>query len=272
MISFEHMTQSVIKKIGIGNIVGIIAGIMGAFIGLAAAFAESTIGGIVLIFVLIGFFSIFWFVMFKPMFEENRLSRIGESAEATIISIAENGSSLKMGGAIPKAGVTIQLEVRPKDKQTYMTTLNMFVSMFEVAKYQSGSVVQVMLDPKDPQKVAITGVTSPLGAFNSTQNNAATPVITLAEVQELKKLQDELFATGQEAKAIVKTAREVGINIGGNNPLMEFTLEVHPALGESFITTTKGPVARSAMAKCQPGQEMNVKFDPVTKKTMIFHS
>lgn len=147
--------------------IGIIFGIFGALIGLIVGFAGSMIIGVIYTFVFVGVGCLLWFVMFKPMVERNRLLETGESAEATVIAIAENGSSMTVGGAIPKAGMTIQVEVRPKDKTPYRANLNTYVSMFELAKYQPGSIVQVKFDSKNPQKVAIAEMTQPLGNFSS---------------------------------------------------------------------------------------------------------
>lgn len=163
------MAQSVIKQIGVGGVVGVVVGTLGGLIGIIAGFAASPILGVIYTVVFVGVGCLLWFTMFKPMVESNRLLETGEPAEATILVVKENGSSLKMGGAIAKAGVDILLDVRPKDMASYHATVHTYVSMFEMEKYQVGSIVQVKFDPKNPQLVVIAEMTQPLQNFSSTQ-------------------------------------------------------------------------------------------------------
>jgi hypothetical protein len=147
--------KGIIQQIGWGGAIGIAGGGLGMLVGGIAVFAAGPIAGLVYMVFIAGFVWVFWHFMFKGMVESNRLMSIGEDAEATILQIAENGSSMQMGGSIPKPGVTIDLEVRPKGKPAYTARVKTYISVFEISKYSTGAVLHVKFDPNDPQKVTV---------------------------------------------------------------------------------------------------------------------
>jgi len=89
--------------------------------------------------------------MFGPMVRANRLMRVGVEAEATILSLTETGSSLQVGGSIPKAGVRLELEIRPEGQPALPPPpCHNFHLHVEAQKYQPGSIIRVKYDPADP--------------------------------------------------------------------------------------------------------------------------
>jgi len=125
----------------------------GMFIGLAAVviFVPPFVG------IPVGLFCVllFWFAMFKGMTESERLNDIGIEADARILSIMENGSSLQVGGSLPKAGIDLALEVRPKDRAPYPVKISAFISVFDMQSLQPGRVVKVKYDPQNPKKAVL---------------------------------------------------------------------------------------------------------------------
>ncbi len=140
---------------GRSAMIGMGIGIVGMLVGLVATFMQDVGAGIFFTVMILGVGSIVWYSTIKPFADLERIRKNGEPAEATILSIVENGSSVKFGGALPKAGVTIQFEVRPNGKLAYQAQTKTYISVLEVAKYQPGSVFQVKFDPANPQNVAI---------------------------------------------------------------------------------------------------------------------
>ncbi|MGD0781346.1 MAG: DUF3592 domain-containing protein [Candidatus Aminicenantales bacterium] len=270
--------SSIFKQLGCGATIGIIGGIIGALVGLwgvSMAGTGAVIGYLVFVFL---FFGVFWKLMFQPMIRANRLMAVGVEADATILSLAETGSSLQVGGSIPKAGVRFQLEIRPDGKPPFQAQTTTYVSMFEIQKYQPGAVIRVKFDPKDPQKVVIAEGTPALGRFQAAAPaGAAVPAANAAEFQKMADQmvaeQQRLFAVGVEAPARVKRMTETDITINGDNPLVELTLEVTPADGATFTADTKAVVVRASLYKFEPGRTIQVKFDPGDRtKVTVFHS
>lgn len=149
------MPNDLQQKTDLATKIGLSIGGLGVLIGLMATFSEDIGAGIFFSVMLTCVALYAWYIAVRPMSQRKKLLKTGELAEATIISLAENGSSIRLGGALPKAGVTIQLEVRPKGKPSYRAQTMTYISVLEVAKYQLGSVFQVKFDPANPQKVAI---------------------------------------------------------------------------------------------------------------------
>lgn len=85
--------------------------------------------------------------------------------DAIIVGLKENGSSITLGGAVPKAGVTLELEIHPKDGPAYRAQTNAFLSILEVQKYQAGATVAVLVDPKNLQSVALRDASDPLELY-----------------------------------------------------------------------------------------------------------
>lgn len=246
------------KQIGWGGTIGLIGGGIGMLVGVLASFAGGIGAGIFGLIFCAGFVWIFWHFMFGPMFKTNKLLEIGEDAEATILSVAENGSSMQMGGAIPKAGVTLALEVKPKGKPSYKAQLDTFISMFEAQKYQPGNTIRVKFDPNKPQDVAIAEGT---GAMQNYASNTPSPELT-AELQRLVEIQNRLMKEGEDATGKITEMHETGITVNGDNPLVEVTLEVKTKAGETFTAKTKAAVVRASLFKFAVGKELGVKFDP----------
>ncbi len=276
--------SSIFKQLGCGATIGIIGGVIGALVGLCGVSMAGTGAVIGYLAFLFLFFGVFWKFMFGPMVRANRLMKVGVEAEATILSLAETGSSLQVGGSIPKAGVRLQLEIRPEGKPAYQAHVTTYISMFEAQKYQPGSIIRVKVDPVDPQKVVIAEGTPTLGRFQ-TSVPAGTPAAAgtaapAANTADFQKMADDmvaeqqrLFAVGVEAPARLKRMTETEITINGDNPLVELTLDVTPAGGPSFTAETKAVVVRTSLYKFEPGRTIQVKFDPGDRtKVTVFHS
>ena len=276
--------SSIFKQLGWGATIGIIGGVIGALVGLWGVSMAGTGPVIGYLAFLVLFFGVFWKFMFGPMVRANRLMRVGVEAEATILSLTETGSSLQVGGSIPKAGVRLELEIRPEGQPAFRSHVTTFISMFEAQKYQPGSIIRVKYDPADPQKVALAEGTPTLGRFQSTTAAAgpAAPVTapsaeTMAEFQKMTDgmvaEQKRLFALGVDAPAHVRRMTVTEITVNGDNPLVELTLEVQPPDGQTYTAETKAVIVRSSLNKFEPGRTIQVKYDPADRsKVTVFHS
>lgn len=249
---------------GRGAKIGMVIGGIAVLVGLAATYAEDVRAGIffTVFFGAIGLF--FWYAFIRPALISTQVLQRGESAEATVLSIAESGSSLQTGGAMPKSGIRLELEVRPVGKPSFCTMVTTFVSIFETQKLKPGTVVHVKFDPSHPEHVALVDQTPPLAPYASTKHDDQFDVIERMMIE-----QKELRASGQLATACIQSVRDTGIVLEGDHPVLEFTLDVHVGSNESFQTTTRSLVRRSSVSEYVPGQTIQVKIDPLKKQAMV---
>jgi hypothetical protein len=68
--------------------------------------------------------------------------------------------------------------------------------------------------------------------------------------------------SGLPAEATILKAWELGINVNGKNPAMQFQLEVRPADRPSFQAQATCVVAEASLANFQPGNVIQIKYDP----------
>jgi hypothetical protein len=156
------------QQIGIGGMIALGGAAVGFIVGGIGMLATGPVGVLLYLAVWGVLFWVFWHFVFGPMVLANRLMEKGEDGEATITAIAENGSSLQMGGAVPKSGVRITLQVQPKSgKPAYQATISTFISMFEIQTYQPGAKVKVKIDPNNPKKIVIVERTGTMQNYSA---------------------------------------------------------------------------------------------------------
>lgn len=96
--------------------VGVVIGVIAAAVGAWAAIAEGGLAGAILVAVLLGVLVGGFWIGLAPQARRNRLARVGVAAEATT--------------------------------KTY-------INRFEMPAYQPGVRLPVVVDPKDPTRVAV---------------------------------------------------------------------------------------------------------------------
>lgn len=82
--------------------------------------------------------------------EAKRIRRVGQSAEALVLSIRDTGMTVNDNPI-----VAFRLEVRPPTGQPYEVETRGLVGRLDVPQVQPGAVLPVAIDPKDPLKVAL---------------------------------------------------------------------------------------------------------------------
>jgi hypothetical protein len=92
----------------------------------------------------------FWF-FFHDEVRNNRLRAGGVRAEAIILSVEETGVTVQDN--YPQA--RLHLLVQPETGESYEATTKCLMNRFEIPAYQPGCRIQVLVDPKDPKKVAV---------------------------------------------------------------------------------------------------------------------
>ena len=82
--------------------------------------------------------------------EAKRIRRVGQSAEAVVLEIADTGVTVNDNPV-----VAFRLRVRPVTGDPYEVRTRGVVGRLDVPQVQPGAVLPVAIDPADPQKVAL---------------------------------------------------------------------------------------------------------------------
>jgi hypothetical protein len=272
-----------------GAIVGIICGAIGALAAIAAVLVAGLVAGqsvvtvivettVVVLFSLV-FFGILFFVFrwaFKSVGTQRDLAERMEkgepieAAEAAVIEVHETGVTLNE--VYPMIGMT--LEVRRKGIAPYRVQVKWLIDRFQIPQFQPGAVIPVLVDPKDPNNVAMGGPGPGTAegqkkvGWGVTPGQPATDGAQTPEQQAERMLRENearlapVSASGQPAEATILASTPLNIFVNGNNPAMKFTLEVHPQAGPKFQAETTGVIAEASIPRYQPGSNIQVKYDP----------
>jgi hypothetical protein len=132
----------------VGLVCGLLGGLLGAVVGIAAApFAGSIFVGFMLVILLGGM----W-MGFGPQIKRNRLVSRGVRTQATLLAINETGVTVQQNYGLAK----LQLRVEPPDGgEPYEVTTKTLINRFDIPSFQPGAVLEVVVDPKNRNKVAV---------------------------------------------------------------------------------------------------------------------
>lgn len=140
----------------IGIIIGVVFGLGGGLIGvLAALLTTGPIGALAsAVFVLAVFLTVFLLIRmsFGPAIQKQRLLRDGIRGQAKILSVEETGVTMQHGLYFL---VKFVVEVSAPDRTPYRVATKSVISRLTMAQFQPGATVAVMIDAKNPQKVAL---------------------------------------------------------------------------------------------------------------------
>ncbi|MFH1684566.1 MAG: hypothetical protein ABIA67_06765, partial [Candidatus Margulisiibacteriota bacterium] len=200
---------------------------------------------------------------FGPAMQKQRLMKEGVPGTATILGMQETGVSMQGGLYFL---VKFVLQVTPKGRSPYQVETKSMVSRLTIAQFQPGAVISVMIDPNDPQKVAMMDQTSASAGMGGAQQ------AQLQMLQQIDTKNKQILASGVSAKAKILTATPMGININGPNPAMTFDVQVQPQGQPPFTAQCKGVIGAPAVAKFQPGKMLFVKYNPSTFEATIERS
>lgn len=251
-----------------GAWIGLIGGLIGALIGIIAAISVSPTQGIFVTMIIVGVFSLIYFVFFRPMITRSRLIKTGEQRNGKILEIWDTGVTINNN---PQIGLLV--EVKDKYGKTYQSKTKLVVSRLEVADIRPGMSVIVRVDPKNEQKIAIESV-------GSLQNSGASSVSmdeyqkSMEKIVELfDKENKEIMLIGISAEAKVISYYDLNVKVNGDNPFVMLFVEVQPGLKEPFYADVKGVIGVQAISKFQPGEKITVKYDPKNQRRVtVEHS
>ncbi len=197
------------------------------------------------------------FLAFRPLMRDARITkqvmRTGVEATATIIRTWDTGVRLNDE---PQLGILLQ--VQPPGGASFQTELKTIVPLTQLAAFQPGAQLQIKYDPAEPSHVAILGI-GPDGTAESAANRQQIEQMLLQYQAE----NDRLVERGMEAAAKVLKYMPMGIEVNGDNPVVNLVVEVQATNGKAFVAQASGiAIAQASVPKYQPGQMLTVCYDP----------
>lgn len=257
-------------KMNPGIWIGIVGGLIGFGVGIAAvikttgAMGTGIVIGMVILFG--GMFYLFYRLLFKPMINANRLQKTGIPAKARVLEVRDTGVTINNN---PQ--VKLVLEVKNSLGQKYTTQCRVLVSRINPGAYQAGMELPIRIDPKNEMNVVLdfNAANTSLSAVTEQQNVA----VLQGELEQLQKDNEAISRSGRPARAIIRKYNWLGAYVNGKNPYVELELEVLPDNSLSFSGKARGVISESSISKYQPGCEIFVKYDLYdNSKVVIDHS
>jgi hypothetical protein len=193
-----------------------------------------------------------------PQLANPELLKKGQPAQAKILAVEDTGMTIN---EIYPA-IKLTLEVYPPTGEPYQVTINQLIERMQIPLFQPGKMVPVVINPDNKEEVHAFGpgggdaIALETGAGSEQAHQAEEMLIRIDE--ENKKI----LATGQQARAKVLQADDLGIRVNGPNPAMQFVLEVQPPGDEPFQAQATGVIFEGSVPKFQPGNTIYVKYDP----------
>jgi hypothetical protein len=234
-----------------GRIAYIASTVITLIVVLVVTIKEPVIGLVILaVFVTIEY-GLYRFIA-KPVLDARKLAQTGEAAQARILSIEDTGVTLNTS---PQ--VKLLLEVKPAGGEPYQVETKSYISRLDVPMFQPGKLIAVTIDPKDRKRVVV-------GNLSGDATVASEEVVDQSKemLDNLEKVNNSILESGTSSTAVVLEAWSLGFDVNGNNPAMQFFVEVRPAGRKPFRASATCVVAEASVPKFQPGQEITVKYDP----------
>jgi hypothetical protein len=200
-----------------------------------------------------------------PLIGNARMKRevlqTGTDAMATILSIHDTGVQIN-----DQPMLRLRLQVQARGLSPFEAEVEQVVPYAQLSVHQPGARLAVKYDPRDHTRIAVVpgSVTAP--ATGGAQPPAGIP-LHAGQVQQLLLRYDaenrQVAERGLPAPAKVLQYSPMGINLNGNNPVVNLLLEVHPTDTPAFTAQALGiAIAEAAVGKYQPGQMVTVRYRP----------
>lgn len=204
----------------------------------------------------------------------SQVKKTGVEATATILSIWDTGMRINDN---PQVG--LELQVQPPYGAPFQAKVTQTVSIVQLAQFQPGTQLNVKYDSSNPSRVAIVSVVTggimggaAMGAPGA--GNLMNPQQTEQMLMQYQAASDQILKTGLQARAKILQYLPLGINVNGNNPVVNLVVEVQPVSRAPFTAQVQGvAVSELSIPKYQPGQMVTVRYDPVdVTKVAVEHS
>jgi hypothetical protein len=196
-----------------------------------------------------------WLGRFLRRLDSTDLLKIGQPATARVLAVRDTGLTVNN----IYAGFELSLEVHPPDRPVYTVQTRTLLERTQWGTLQPGMVVQVRIDPRNPQRVAIESIT----AGQASQ-------YYIAGVQRA----DDIIAQDLHAEAEVLAVQSTGAQAAqlspglalrpdqADDPVMVVRLRVLPPTGAPFEAESALRVPDGKAHALVVGQRVPVAYLP----------
>jgi hypothetical protein len=255
------------KKMNLVFWLVLIGSLLGFFVCFIPTNSNFGFGILIIAMVVLSIVIPFYKFFFGPMRNNSRLQKSGISGTAKIVQITDAGVTINKN---PQ--VKILLEVKNSLGQTYNTECRVLLPRINPNIYATGMIVPIKIDPKNELNVAIDLSINNLISKQTADNNDVKKKEALqAELEKMKQENEQIEASGIEARSIVKRYTWLGAYVNGSNPFVELELEILPESFPAYSAKAKNVINEININKFQPGAIVYVKYDPKdnTKVTVV---
>lgn len=147
-------------------------------------FASGEIWGIIVVPIVMVVTMMILFGVFRSMFPAK--IKNGVRAPATVIEVRDTGVTINDN---PQVGLL--LEVKPRDRATFLAEAKMVVSRLNAALVQPGVAAEVVFDPDKPTRIQVANL----------DLEQVTGDTSESRLKELNRLYDQGLITGEEYRA-----------------------------------------------------------------------
>jgi hypothetical protein len=136
-------------------LLGIILFIVGAgliIVGIPLGKGASAVGGLVIPVMVFSFAIMAYFFMIMP-YSHNKILLEGDPATAVVMDIGTTGVLIN-----EQPQVRLLLEVYPEKGASYQTEIRMVISPVYLPQFQPGAKLNIKVDPKNKDRVAVESV------------------------------------------------------------------------------------------------------------------
>lgn len=226
---------------------------------------------IIIILIVAVVFGIVFLPMLRGSMRSSKLLQTGVAAKAQILKVWQTGMYVNEQ---PQLGMV--LNVMPDNAAAFQVEAKKVVSFIQIPQFQPGAMLEVKYDPANPKQVAIAalmgggmmmGGMPMMGGMQMGGMPMAAPAMnpqaTEQMLMQMQGLHENIIKNGLQAQAKVLQYMPMGIDVNGNNPVVNLMVEVHPASGAMFNAQIQGiPVAEASIPKYQPRQMITVRYMP----------
>lgn len=239
--------------------------VVGALIGIVAASTADIGSGIFVGAMVLGSFALVYFIFFRPMLKTKKLQAEGISATGKILEINDTGVTVNNSPQIK-----VKVEVTHPFHGIYTAEFKMLISRLDIGVFKPGMEIPLKVSKENKEEMTFdySGGKSGSGYSTGMTSEEATRIAT--EFDEYNK---KVEATGIEARAIILKTKPLGFTVNGNNPAMEFELQVLPEGKDPFKSTARAVILETSTRKYEPGDEILIKYDKYnTQQVAIYKS
>jgi hypothetical protein len=140
-----------LKSFSLSARIGFVGAMLGFAAGMAAVIVVDPVVGTVIVALCVALLVFCLWFFFGPEIRRQHLLTRGVAAEAEILSVQETGITVQ--GNYPMG--RFRFLVHPPEGEPYEATAKCLINRFEVPAYQPGTIVQVLIDPRDRKKVTL---------------------------------------------------------------------------------------------------------------------